>query len=82
MPLPVVDQEVPHQNRDVLRALAERRRSHRNHPEPVVQILTQLTRLHSLFRILIRRRDESYIHHRVGLRASDSSNHSVLDHPQ
>src|SRR5262245_1499168 len=74
-------QEVRHEQRDVLAALAERRHFDRDHVEPVEQVLAEALLPDRQLQLLMRGRDHAHVHlDRV--RGADRLEGAVLEHAQ
>ena len=74
-------QEVLHQQRDVVAPLAQRRQLHRNHVEPVEQILAERAVRDHPVEIGVGRGDDPHVD-LDGVRVADPLELALLQHPQ
>ncbi len=72
---------MPHEQRDVFDAFAQRRHTDWKHVEPVVQILAEGAGDHQLFEIPVRRGNDARVH-RDHLRAAESFEAPLLEDAQ
>ena len=74
-------EEVAHDERDVLLALAQRRHVDRHHREAEVEILAELALLHLALQVLLGRRDDADVD-LDGAVAADAPDLALLEHAQ
>ena len=78
---PELPQIMPSQQRNILSLSAQLRHPHRNHLQPVIQILPELAIVHRVFEILVRCRDHAHVNC-DRLRPTNPVKLPGLQHPQ
>ena len=75
-------EEVIHERRDVVGALAQRRRADMDDPEPVEEVFAELSLPHALSEVAVRRRDDADIGVGTEIVGADGLNFAALEKSQ